>query len=241
MDLLCRIELPRTSGLVEDQVVNTFTIGQASSLLQSEADAVATAFATFFNNVPTGGLAALRDLLSPEIVRNVNVPVKFYDITGKLNGVANVGSPIRTAGFGIGPQAGASAGLPGEVACVLTLNGQGRADAPVEAPDGADADDLPDRPKQRRTGRIYFGPLAVNTLSVVDGLVRPGSNIRDTLRLAAADLETNIEAALPGSQWSVWSRKDAALYPIESVSTDNAFDTMRSRGPAATARGVTAV
>jgi len=47
--------------------------------------------------------------------------------------------------------------------------------------------------------------------------------------------------ALSGVTASVWSRANAALYPIERVWVDNEWDTMRSRGGKSTSRETTLI
>lgn len=81
-------------------------------------------------------------------------------------------------------------------------------------------------------GRIYIGPFALDASTRPDGGVPvPNSHLINVLKAAAADLKDNADV-----QWSVFSVKDSALRAITAGWVDNDFDTMRKRGPKATAR-----
>lgn len=239
MDTLVRMEMDSRSGLVEDKFSMSFAVTDVLDHSPATNSDLANAFSTFLNTVPTGGLAQLSAMLSPEILVDNGLAVKLYDATGKLaGGPANpLGSPYAEyAGWDInGAVTPSSPGLPAEVAVCVTLEAEGRAAAPVETPDGPDADDKVDRPKQRLTGRFFFGPLNTSVLSDVFGQVRPGENLLDTMRLAVDELNENIFTAC-GGVLAVWSRKNAAMVPVHAVSVDNSFDTIRSRGADATSR-----
>lgn len=236
---LITLELPTATGMPEDNVVNSFVVEHNDPFNSIMSANVAAHLSTFYNGVPTGGLTAIMELLSPQMSRATNCPIKAYDITAHLDGSPH-GSPVQEQGMALSNISGAPPdGLPAEVAIVATLHGWLADSQPVEAPDGSDADTARDRPRQRRMGRLFVGHLNRNCLSVVDGAVRPHANIRDTLRLACKDLAQNLID--DGMEWSVWSRKAGNTYPIVGVSTDNAFDTQRRRGVDPTARGFTAI
>lgn len=237
MDILVKCELPSASGLGEDKFTNTFSFTSLPNLDSETLDAVTVALENFYNAIPNGGLVALKDLMSPEIDNTVDqARFSVYDLTGHLGGTPT-GSPIYSRPFTLLADAGDNGiGLPAEVAYVITLEGEGREGAPVELPDGADPGVEVDRPKQRRTGRIYLGPLNTDCLAVVDGIVRPHASLRDTVPLCVQDLQDLVNADTFGGSLAVWSRKDATMYPVRYTSVDNSFDTMRSRGGASTVR-----
>lgn len=237
MNILVKVELPSLSGLNEDRFTNTFSFMDVPDLQFATLADIGDAIDGFYNLIPTNGLSAMKDLLSPEVDNTaLAMRFSFYDVTAHLDGSPH-GSPIYTSFHTVQNDAGGNnVGLPAEVAFCITLEGQGRAEAPVEAPDGGDADVALDRPKQRRTGRIYFGPLSTDCLDVVDGIVRPHAQLRDTARLAIDDLVDYAFLNANGSSLAVWSRKDATMYPVTHVSVDNAFDVIRSRGTAPTVR-----
>lgn len=242
MEALCRIEMASDSGLGEDRFTNSFVFEGLTSVDVASAAQIAIWADQFWNASPPGGLTPLAQYLSPEVS---NAPggmvVKIYDITGRLAGGALVGSPIYTTSFQVGAASGAPAGLPAEVAVCLTLEGFGRAAAAVETADGPDPGPERDRPRQRRTGRVFLGPLNTLVLSTVDGQTRPASNIRDTSRLALKNFAEGVQLAVVGARMGVWSRRNAAVYPLVACSVDNAFDTVRSRGPASTLRQRTTI
>jgi hypothetical protein len=238
MNLHVRAELGHVSGMAQDTVVNTFNIRTGAGVAPG---IVIIPVRNFYNVMAPGALVALGSLFSPELSRAANrFAIRVYDVTGKESGAEPIGSPVDEFITQFTPAASAS-GLPGEVAYALTLEGVGRADALVEAPDGADADAAPDRPRQRLTGRIYLGPLNTNCAETVDGIVRPAATIRDTAHLALVELADSLFVDGEGSELCVWSRKNASFVRVDDVSSDNAFDTMRSRGPKASLRTRVAV
>jgi hypothetical protein len=231
-----RAELKSQTGLDRDTFVNTFNVTGLPNSSYSTLDAVADAIVDFYNVIPTGGLVSIASMLSETVSRaSLGLVIKAYDVTAVLGGTP-AGSPDYTALNTMTTVAGSSNNLPAEVAFAVTLEAVGRSASLTEVPDGADADSAPDRPKQRHTGRIYLGPFNDNVLDDSSGVVRPHAALRDTARLAVKKLDATIRAFDSSAGLAVWSRKNAAMYRLEAVSTDNAFDTMRSRGEAASAR-----
>lgn len=184
-EVVAKVEIASDSGLVADRFTNTFAIRNVPDLSSAVGTELINCFIDFYKATATGALQPLTDYYSPEV--DVSSPtscaVKLYDATGHLAG-SSMGAPYYQETFGWNGAAGVPAGLPAEVAYCVTLEALNREDQPVETADGGDPGSERDRPMQRYTGRIYLGPLNVNVLSVVNGQVRPGSNIRDTSRLA---------------------------------------------------------
>lgn len=235
-DYLFTAILPHENGLAQDRFVNTFAV---KDLIPGGAarGAVAGAIGDFYDTVPTGGLTSIGALLSGDVDRDaLACQILVYDITAHLDGSAH-GAPVDAFTFTM-PAASSVVRLPQEVAFVLTLESDTRNEEPVEVPDDGDPDAVPQRPMQRHTGRIFLGPFNDDALNATNG--RPDATIRDTARLAAADLAPAIRAETIGGTgdegWSVWSRKDEILRPIFTVATDDAFDTQRRRGVDPTAR-----
>lgn len=111
------------------------------------------------------------------------------------------------------PAAAASAPLPEEVACVATFHG-----APPVTP--------------RTRGRIYLGPL--NNSMV--GLSATAAKIDATFRtLVCARME---QLAGEADNWVVYSPTSNVTTTVVGGFCDDAFDTMRKRGPKATDRSV---
>lgn len=235
MDVIAKVELAATTGMDADKVTNTFAFTGVNDLASGTLGPIADKIEAFWTTQAPTALLPLAKLISSSITRSANAcAIKFYDVTGKLDGDTPAGSPVFTRLWTMNELP--VTGLPNEVAFALTLEGLNRATTPVEAADGPDAGSAVDRPQSRRTGRLYLGPLSTACASETGGTVRPGSNIRDTALYAAKKLAEDVEGLTGGVSWAVWSRADAAMYVIEDVSADNAFDTIRSRGPASTVR-----
>lgn len=182
----------------------------------------------------------LSHYLSPDINRGAAAgQIKLYNVTNDLDGSAH-GSPWFSDTFTIGASGSASY-LPSETAVVATLKAIGRDSEPVEVNDNADPggpddpDVARDRPMQRATGRIYFGPL--NNIAMTAG-GRPGNAIITDLGYAFQRLQATLNgfAATNYADLCVWSRKRAEFQVVEKVTIDNSFDSQRRRGPAPTAR-----
>lgn len=223
------VELQAINGLDEDNVVNNWSIiaatgwDPAADLLE-----ISGPLDNFYDG--------FSGTLSNSLARGAaSIEMKFYDVTAHLDGSPH-GSPVATD---LGSLTGAAASptdMPSEVAFVVTLRGDGAAEAAVSAPDGPDGGTALDRPKQRRTGRLYFGPWTIVDLTT---LGRPSATLRTGMRNSMATLQTALAAN--GHSVAVWSRKNASFYELVSVETDDAWDTQRRRGVAPTSRESLAV
>jgi hypothetical protein len=217
MNFITTVQLPPSSGLPEDVVVNTFA-WTASDLITLRAMTTA-AIPSFYNNVHAPGTVTLASRISAKIARSTNgVIVKYYDVTTHLDGSAH-GSPVAIEQFTLGAAIDGTM-LPEENAVVLSYHGL--------------LTDLPEeigttRPAARHRGRMYFGPCNTAVNQGSDASVEPQTNA--ALRGAALSF-----LALGSAPWSVWSRKNAAMYTVVGGYVDNAFDTQRRRGHKATAR-----
>lgn len=224
-----------------DNVTNTFTIGGTLSeedLIPAMEVALLGAFSDFYNVIPAAAnpAIAVAGYLSFALSRAVLASrLDIYDITTHLDG-SNHGSPVSSMMWTLGAEAGPTS-MPSEVAYVVTMESAGRADAPVEEPDGIDPDQLVDRPQQRHTGRIYVGPLGTNTSVLTNGIARPAPGLGSTVREALSELDFAIRTVtLDAGHLGIWSRKDQVIRPVAFVSTDDSFDTQRRRGEGPTAR-----
>lgn len=233
---LCQVTLPAVSGLPEDAVVNTFTL-DGPAITQGQTLAAMAGFVEFYNFPGrTQEDFAVAWYLNKTRSRAASAcEVAFYNITDHLDGSPH-GSPSAVDAFTLGPAHASASSLPDEVACALTLRGLDWSDYPVEAPDAGDEDSLVDRPRQRRTGKIYVGPLNTQALfnDPTTFVGRPSDAVRDAVLGCANRAYDAWQAG--GWDWCVWSRKNENVTPIEQVQFDNAFDTQRRRGPAASLR-----
>lgn len=188
-----------------------------------DLDDITAALTAFYNDMTGAQTNTLSTYLAPSISRTENPQIKHYNLDGHLNGTAH-GSPVRIDVMADIDPVGLSTGLPAEVACCLSFNGAFGSD-PEFGPGT--------RPRSRDRGRIYFGPL-ISSMAVTDGTtgrVTPNPSLQGDLIIAASVLRDDAD-----THWAVWSRKDAALKLVTTVSVDDSFDTQRRRGEAATAR-----
>jgi hypothetical protein len=86
----------------------------------------------------------------------------------------------------------------------------------------------------RRRGRIYLGPFANTVSESSGGRVRPTTTLLTTIATAAGDMRNY--ALANDCPWVVYSPTDEAANNVVAGWIDNAWDTHRSRGAAATAR-----
>lgn len=226
-------QFEHVSGLPEDRVSTTWPFEfVAGSAVAADFQALREQFWDFWYT-GTGQAQTLETYLSPEVRGPVDGwNFKVYSLAGHLDGSPH-GSPVFAATNPISPPA-ATQGLPGEVAFVLTTRASGWEAAPVEVADGADPGTAPDRPKSRLSGRVYLGPLQVLAATMEDDVCRPNGTFMSDVIIAGNRLFD--DALAVGWRWSVWSRANAVLAPVTHIQIDDAFDTQRRRGVAATAR-----
>lgn len=158
-----------------------------------------------------------------------------YDITGHLGG-GDVGSPIFTALGAALPAPSTLLNAPRGVCAVLAFNsGTG---SPVSGPsaslpttEAAQDQGAPathtgvTRPRSRHEGRIYFGPLNLNTFQTSDPSGR--TIIHPNLVADLADGAHALSGA--GVGWAQWSRRDAAVHNVIGGWIDNSTHYQRRR------------
>jgi hypothetical protein len=217
---LVRAVMSAASGLPADAVINDFAFQKSSALTAGDWTTMFDLVDDFYNVTQASG-ASVGQHISNQIDRGATHELQGYVITAPP-----IGSPAATINW-LGPVTnGGATGLPTEVAGVLSFH----ADLTGIAEEAGAT-----RPRARRRGRVYIGPLIAGA---VDNVTPPyflkESTFLATLRQAAVALETASGAA--GLPWSVWSRSDATLRPVVGGWTDNAPDTQRRRGAAASTR-----
>lgn len=238
MGVLVVAEMPMRSGLPKDKVVNTFAIAEAGPGItgRDHEGQIAAAIIDFYTLTHATLGVPLGAALTPALSRVTDAcSVKLYDITGHLDGSPH-GSPFFVQPFTL-PAASSAQAEPEEVAYCLTLEAKDRADQRVEVPDGADPDAKPDRPRQRYTGRLYLGPFCDGyKFTDAQGMCRPNNPLQGGVRAIGVRLSVAIDAIGPDqASLGVWSRKDRAIRGIDTVRTDDAWDTQRRRGASPTA------
>jgi hypothetical protein len=207
---LAQVSLPKDSGLPEDAVVNTFHFRLTGSDRVASAANANTRLAAFYDAIDT--------YLSSELTGTATV--KWYDLEEAQPRV-----PFTTTSFTFTPSA-STAVLPSEAAVCLSYQA-----LPVSGIKQA-----------HRRGRIYIGPLAAGAGSGQP--LRPILGVMTTFAAAAIALHGIVIGSTDGFQWSVYSPTlhaqtgslEDATFLVNEGWIDNAFDTQRRRGPAATSR-----
>lgn len=223
--ILTQVVFEHRSGLPKDRVVNNFVFAVGSTGLPDDATLsnLRTDLAGFYNNVPAGH-NAIAGFISPCMSRATDgVAVKFYDLTGHLDGSPH-GSPFATKFFTLLDAVSGAQGMPSEVAVCMSFQCAYGSDP--EFGSGT-------RPRGRDRGRVYLGPLTKSAAedSGVNGRVQVSQSFRETVVARAEVLMDNAEGA-----WSVWSRAGATIEPVVKAWVDDAFDTQRRRGEASQGR-----
>lgn len=149
--------------------------------------------------------------------------IKYYDMTDP-----EPRAPVADDTFTFTPASASS--YPPEVALCLSYHGAVESGVPLA----------------RRRGRIYIGPVAASAGEISGARTQPNSTFLSNLGTAAAAL-AGITGP-PTCVWSVFSPTTAgpapwsegvlanAFTPIVGGHIDNAWDTQRRRGQAATSR-----
>lgn len=219
-DILVRTIMTTKSGLAADKVVNdwAFHFAAGTTPADSDLDNLQDAIDAFYNT--TGGINPVAYYIGQNVDRTVTHKMDFYTISAPP-----LGSPRYTNDW-IGPSTpGATTDLPAEVCGVLSFH----ADLT-----GVVEESGTTRPRARKRGRVYVGPLTYGAINNNSGKPILEPNFTQAMREGAGAMAT--AAAADGWTWSVWSRKDTTLYEVVGGWTDNAPDTQRRRGPKATAR-----
>lgn len=208
-DILAVVQFEHVSGLPKDRYANTFWFDGA--LTSGNADIIAAQLEDFYNNT-NGGAGDLGNYMSDVIVRGSAVHrIKIYDAT-----VPPIGSPFADYQFEL-DSSGVGNNLPSEVAVCLSFR----------------ANPTPGGIQARRRGRIYFGPLTDNAIEYDGQVARPDSTMVGFLLASANRLHDVTQAS---TEWVVHSRVADSNAVIQVAWVDNAFDTQRRRGEAASGR-----
>lgn len=211
----CRVQVAflRDTGLPEDECVNTWhfiTPGDVGDSVSAINALLDTFYSSCQTFISSGLTGGARTTYYDLAQPNPRPPVDVNSIV-----ISTGGNP-----------------LPGECAVVLSFQGIV----------------VPGIPQARRRGRLYLGPLTATSSSVATGGVRPSGALRDTIVAAAEALMD--DTTTPGLIWCVFSPTTAGPEPWSSGEltnafvtvvngwVDDAFDTIRSRGLAASTRTV---
>jgi hypothetical protein len=221
---LVKAVMEAASGLPADRIVNDFCFEYGVSSGITDYNQMIDLVDEFYNFVHD--ITPLSSFISRQVNRSATHNIQIYVIGAG----GDTGSPVWEEPW-LGPaDPGTASGLPTEVAGVLSYH----ADLSGVLEEVGDT-----RPKARRRGRLYVGPLVrgacVDAPPYLLNHATSGS-FGHTLRAAAVKLMDDSTAN--AGPWSVWSRADSILRPVVGGWTDDAPDTQRRRGTEAAARVV---
>lgn len=220
-DTLVRAVMQAASGLPRDTVINDFAFKAAASPTPTEVGMMISVVNEFYRTTQASS-RKVGEYISNQINRAATHELQAYHITA-----GPLGSPFYTEDWLGPPTALTATGVPTEVAAVLSFH----ADLT-----GAAEESGATRPRARRRGRVFIGPLTGGAIVQSAPPYTLDASFTLVLREAAVKLMDDAEAA--GVPWCVWSREDATLRPVVGGWTDNAPDTQRRRGFRATTRNV---
>jgi hypothetical protein len=223
-DYLIQARMTSTSGLPEDVVINDFALHFVAPPSTPELEEAMNIVGEFYRQ---GATAADRvgSYIGSGVDRGATHELAAYQIVS-----GPLGSPVLTVDW-LGPVAPLTAeNLPLEVAACLSFHGT-LTGVMEEELDG-------DRPRARRRGRIYVGPLTTDAVDVTQFQPKLTAAFTAALRSNATNLADALQAATQPAEWSVWSRRDVVLHEVVGGWTDNAPDTQRRRGQAPSSRTV---
>ncbi len=202
--------MPGRTGLPEDRYITSWAFRTADNLPPTAAnlaDANNTV-AGFFSQMTAPATTTIANYISSA----VNLPL-CYATAYKL-GDSVPRAPFRTNhNLGAIPQ---SAPIPSEVALCASFYST--------------------RNLPRRRGRIYVGPFSTGVMEADsgNGMARPKALIITALTTSMKRMQS--QAVALNLRWCVLSQRDAVLRDVTDGWVDNAFDTQRRRGEAASSR-----
>lgn len=224
------VVLNKKSGVPKDAARNVWHFFSPTADLAA-VNFIGSALAGFYTNFQLS--------LSPAIAHTANahrIEVAEVIEGGPGEGDDVVSSLIGTYLFGTtGVDTTATNVLPNEVACVLSFRGD---IAGVPEENGLL------RPRSRRRGRVYLGPLKPNTVGVAPTTMEPRftTAFRESVLDAYDALTSSLASSDAALRHTVYSRADGENRIVAQVSVDSEPDVVRRRGrkpELRTARSVT--
>jgi len=223
------VELTSTSGFAKDNVVNDFYFITDDTPLSALCTAKIQSLITDFYNTAVSGADTVCNGIGSSISRIVVSKISTTDVSANLAGLpGGTGSPFNVDTFTLGAVGFASVQYPREVAIALSFHG----DYGTLGEFGLAGT----RPRARHRGRIYLGPFN-NFWTSFSSTSNPQLSTTGATTIAGA-AERLLTDSNHLATWAVWSRKNAAMYPVVGGWVDNAFDTQRRRGEDANVRTV---
>jgi hypothetical protein len=214
--LRAQVTIPRRSNVHADACVNTFGFNVSGAVNSTELDSIAAAMLDFYNGTGAVSGQKISDYLSGGLNASVS-RLKVYDLAD-----AEPRPPVYDEVLAINNNASTNH-LPGEVALCLSFK----------------ADPEAGVPPARRRGRVYIGPLSQGAIGSAGNYdLRPLTNFQQAIVDAGARLVTDLPDGTANEvRWCVISNTPSVgAFTITQCWADNAFDTQRRRGVAATSR-----
>lgn len=226
--LRCTVTLDTLSGINRDESKNIWHFATGGPATGPHRGRAAAGLLDFYGAISTH--------LGPELSRQPNAhridvaevfpgsPGEADDTVSPILGFVNFSLPGSALG-GIG--------FPAEVAIVLSFAGD-LAGVPEEGPGGLT------RPRSRRRGRVFLGPIAGGTAEAdaTSRQVKIAEAARTSI-LAAYSAAVDTWKAEPlgnAVQHVVYSRTEAVGRPVVEASVNDEFDTVRRRNRATLVR-----
>jgi hypothetical protein len=218
---LCRVNLNYTTGLPRDASVNdwvaTFDSGVPSS---ADLDAFALAVSHYYTQ-NNDGVATIGSYMASCIDRGASKTTD--EIFAIPDAPGALGAPVHTGVITIPAQNVSGVDLPNEIAICQSFSAS-TTGIPEHGAGGT-------RPKARRRGRIFLGPLITASMRFGHGAgtpQRPDTAFITKMNDSANAVHDELIAA--GWHWAVWSRVDWACHSVITASVDDEFDVQRRRG-----------
>lgn len=217
------------SNLPQDRYINTFAFHKpAGGVTGADSSHIAELLTEFYATPVPGHADPIASYLSKAIIPEPDPVINIYDADA-------TGSPIAVESIlGFAP-AGHVPSLPHEVALCLSFHGDVSAlgeEGPVDPVTGKKT-----RPRARRRGRVFIGPLSSSALAAVNDVPgRPLPELVTMISLAANRMMIDSSGLAPGMKWAVHSRKTGEMHDVVGGFVDNEFDTQRRRGGVSTSR-----
>lgn len=215
--LRAQVSIPTDVGMPDDVITNVWhfdgdDVGGGQTILDY-ADAVVEMLTGFYQTID--GVVFPRTIGSPAVLKVYNM----REATPRV--------PVLVTDIPLAPTADTA--LPHEVAICLSFAAVMESGVPAA----------------RRRGRVYIGPIGTNGTQMTEatGTPRPGLEAMTAIRTGALALLAGGDALGAAVKWAIYSPTTDATSTIDDAFNDvtrgwidNAFDTMRSRGTAPTAR-----
>lgn len=215
-NILATVHIPYTTGLPEDEAVNTFAFAWGGAGLATTE--ITDLVIDFYRGSP--GTNTVSSYLSEVCDRTTNAArVDLAEIVN-LGPVPDISPVYFSDSFSLDPvvSGGASWSLPLEVA--LTASFFNTTDTAVSI--------------RRRRGRIYIGPLVVDAIDTAGPFPLASGGFVGDVALACEALA--ITSSSNDTNWSVWSRAGESMFTVDTGFVDDEFDTQRRRGADASFR-----